>query len=102
MASERLDQVPCDDLGIARLSPRETEILCLLGGGWSNHRIAQKLDISERTVKAHITNVLTKLGLESRLQAGLFALTRGLGQFDPAALHAQRSHGFDSIREPNS
>ena len=56
------------------LSSREREVFTLLGLGYSNRRIAQHLAVTERTVKAHVGRVLAKLGLESRLEAGLAAL----------------------------
>jgi RNA polymerase sigma factor (sigma-70 family) len=58
---------------LERLSGREREILILLGHGLSNRGIARRLDISERTVKFHVSNVLIKLRVESRLQAGSVA-----------------------------
>lgn len=64
------------------LSRREFDILVMLGQGCSNREIAKNLEIAERTVKAHVTSVLAKLGLESRLQAGLFALSIGVSSFD--------------------
>lgn len=60
------------------LTPRETEILRLVGHGLSNKRIAQQLDLSELTVKTHVSNLLSKLGLSSRTQAALFAIREGL------------------------
>ncbi|WP_306321437.1 MULTISPECIES: helix-turn-helix transcriptional regulator [unclassified Streptomyces] len=58
---------------IATLSERELEVFKTLGEGASNRRIARQLAITERTVKAHVAQVLTKLRLESRLQAGIVA-----------------------------
>lgn len=58
---------------VEKLSRREREIFGLLGHGLSNRGIARRLDISERTVKFHVSNVLIKLRLESRLQAGSVA-----------------------------
>lgn len=58
---------------VERLSRREREILGLLGDGMSNRGIARRLGISERTVKFHVSNVLIKLRVESRLQAGSVA-----------------------------
>ena len=58
---------------VERLSLREREILVLLGQGLSNRGIARRLGISERTVKFHVSNVLIKLRVESRLQAGSIA-----------------------------
>lgn len=56
------------------LTPRETATFELLGHGYDNRSIARTLSISERTVKRHVTAILAKLGLESRLQAGLVAM----------------------------
>jgi DNA-binding NarL/FixJ family response regulator len=58
--------VKCDDLSI-----REREVFDLLGVGKSNRQIANGLRISEATVRAHVSSILIKLGVESRLQAGL-------------------------------
>ena len=55
------------------LSQREREVLRLLGRGLENRAIAMTLGIAERTVKQHVTRILTKLGCQSRLQAGLVA-----------------------------
>jgi DNA-binding CsgD family transcriptional regulator len=56
------------------LTPREMTVFELLGLGYDNRSLARLLDVSERTTKRHVTAILTKLGLESRLQAGLVAL----------------------------
>lgn len=56
---------------VASLSRRELAILLQLGTGASNCTIARRLLITERTVKAHIGQILAKLRIESRLQAGL-------------------------------
>jgi DNA-binding NarL/FixJ family response regulator len=60
---------------VALLSVREAETFALLGAGWSNRRISMRLQVTERTVKAHVAQVLAKLQVESRLQAGLVALS---------------------------
>lgn len=57
-----------------RLSARERTVFEFLGAGYDNRSIARELGVSERTVKRHVTVILTKLALESRLQAGLAAL----------------------------
>ncbi|MGM1060534.1 helix-turn-helix domain-containing protein [Saccharothrix sp. Mg75] len=59
---------------VALLSTREREVLLLLGVGASNRTIANRLAVSERTVKAHVAQVMAKLVVESRLQAGLVSL----------------------------
>ncbi|WP_327674154.1 helix-turn-helix domain-containing protein [Kitasatospora sp. NBC_00458] len=56
------------------LTPRERVVLQYLGLGYDNRSIAREMNISERTVKRFVTAILAKLGLRSRLQAGLFAL----------------------------
>lgn len=58
---------------VPTLSQRELAILVQLGTGASNGTISRRLRITERTVKAHIGQILAKLRLESRLQAGLVA-----------------------------
>jgi two-component system, NarL family, response regulator LiaR len=60
------------------LTDRETEVLQLLAQGQSNKEIALGLHIGERTVKTHVSNVLTKLGVQSRTQAALYAVQSGL------------------------
>lgn len=60
------------------LSDRETEVLKLVAVGLSNSEIAEKLQISERTVGAHISRILDKLGLANRTQAALYAMREGL------------------------
>ena len=60
------------------LSPREREILALLGTGASNKEIADRLCLAEGTVKNHVTNVLTKLDVRDRTQAALRARQLGL------------------------
>lgn len=57
---------------IAGLTPREQEVLQLIASGSSNREIAQKLYISEKTVKNHITNLLMGLGLRDRTQAAIY------------------------------
>ena len=60
------------------LTPRETETLRLVAKGLTNKEIADALEVSEVTVKTHVSSVLSKLGLSSRTQAALFALKEGL------------------------
>jgi len=60
------------------LTPRETEILRLLAGGYTNREIAEVLFLAEGTVKNHISTVLTKLGVKDRTRAVLRALHLGL------------------------
>ena len=60
------------------LSRREREILLLIARGDSNKLIARALDIAETTVKIHVQHILRKLGLSSRVQAAVYATSRGL------------------------
>jgi DNA-binding NarL/FixJ family response regulator len=64
------------------LTPRETDTLRLIAKGLANKEIAHELGVSEVTVKTHVSNVLSKLGLQSRTQAALFALKEGLTGLD--------------------
>ena len=59
---------------IATLTERERQVLALLGEGHANKELAQRLYISERTARTHVSNVLRKLGLTSRTQAALVAV----------------------------
>lgn len=59
------------------LTERELEVLKLVAAGSSNKVIAQQLGISEATVKSHVSNLLSKLGLRSRTQAALHAIREG-------------------------
>jgi NarL family two-component system response regulator LiaR len=60
------------------LSDRELEVLKLIAGGLSNAEIADKLTISEKTVKGHVSNILSKLHMMDRTQAAVFAWQQGL------------------------
>jgi two-component system, NarL family, response regulator LiaR len=60
------------------LTEREIEVLRLLAQGQANKEIARTLHIAEKTVKTHVSNILAKLGLQSRTQAALYALRIGI------------------------
>jgi DNA-binding NarL/FixJ family response regulator len=70
-----------DDVSSA-LTPRELEVLALVGTGRANKEIAAELSISERTARTHVSNILRKLGLASRTQAALWAVREGLVEVD--------------------
>jgi len=61
------------------LTEREFEVLRLIATGMSNREIAQALTIAEKTVKTHVSNILSKLHLADRTQAAIYALQNGLG-----------------------
>lgn len=66
-----------DDVSSA-LTPRELEVLALVGTGRANKEIAAELSISERTARTHVSNILRKLGLRDRVQAVVLAYQAGL------------------------
>lgn len=77
---DSVDLAGADDLqersperSISQLTPHQMRVLLLLGEAHSNKVIAQELDVSEATVKAHVTVILRKLGFERRTQAALLA-----------------------------
>ncbi len=67
-----IDAVP-DSAATELLSDRENEVLSLMAHGLGNAVIAEKLSISVRTVKAHVSSILEKLGVENRVQAAVMA-----------------------------
>ena len=64
------------------LTDREAEVLRLLARGKANKQIASSLYVSEKTVKAHVSSILMKLGVQSRTQAALYAVRTGLVSMD--------------------
>jgi NarL family two-component system response regulator LiaR len=67
-----------EETPVERLTPREREVLALIVKGYSNQEIARELGISEKTVKTHISTILSKLHLADRTQAAVYALREGL------------------------
>jgi DNA-binding NarL/FixJ family response regulator len=61
------------------LTSREREVLGLIAEGKSNREIARSLRVSEKTVKAHVSSVLAKLGVQDRTQAAVYAVRHGAG-----------------------
>ncbi|MDE2077790.1 MAG: response regulator [Burkholderiales bacterium] len=70
-------EAQAEDPSLSRLSPRERDILREIARGASNKEIARTLSIAETTVKIHVQHILRKLNLTSRVQAAVFASTRG-------------------------
>ncbi len=64
------------------LTARELEILKCVAQGMTNQAIAEQLVVSERTVRTHVSNILSKLHLANRTQAALYALREGIAQLD--------------------
>jgi DNA-binding NarL/FixJ family response regulator len=71
-------RAPRRDQPLDRLTEREREVLRLVAEGLANKAIADRLAISERTARTHVSNLLAKLGLTSRTQAALLAVREGL------------------------
>jgi DNA-binding NarL/FixJ family response regulator len=71
-------RAPTREKPIEPLTEREREVLGLVAQGKANKEIARQLEISERTVRTHVSSILGKLGLVSRTQAALYALREGL------------------------
>ncbi len=65
------------------MTEREREVLVLVGEGLPNKQIARRVGISDKTVKAHLTNVYRCLGVDDRVQASLWAREHGLTPAPP-------------------
>jgi len=83
VVSEKLRSIPAKELGGmtdagGSLSVRERMIVCLMGDGLSNKRIARQLSIAPETVKSHAKSIFLKLTVQTRAQAVYRALTLGL------------------------
>ena len=70
------------DNPLTTLSDRELEVLRLVADGLTNAKIAEQLVISDKTVKSHVSNILSKLHLADRTQAAVFAWREGVVQRD--------------------
>ncbi len=76
-AARLLREVPAPD-SPEQLTDREIDVLRLVAQGLANKQIAVELNIGEKTVKTHVSNILSKLGVVSRTQAALYAARIGL------------------------
>ncbi len=74
---QTLDAVPDRRAAAAALSSQQRRVLEMISAGKANKIIAYELSISESTVKAHVTAILRKLNLRSRIQAALYATRQG-------------------------
>ncbi len=70
------------DQPVEALTPRELEVLRLMAQGLPNRKIADQLLVNERTIKHHVSEILSKLGVDNRTQAITFAATHGLITFN--------------------
>jgi DNA-binding NarL/FixJ family response regulator len=77
-AAARLMQAVSAPESPEALTERETEVLRLLAQGHSNKQIARQLHNTEQTIKSHVSRILSKLGVQSRTQATLYAIRTGL------------------------
>jgi DNA-binding CsgD family transcriptional regulator len=75
-----LQYTPAHDARPGPLTPRELEVLRLVASGMANRAIAGELYLSEKTVARHVSNILLKLGLQSRVAATKYAYDHGLTQ----------------------
>jgi len=81
---QELSRPPAHPTTADPLTAREVEVLQVVAQGLSNQEIADKLVISEATVRSHISNILSKLHLASRTQVALYALREGYASLDDA------------------
>ena len=77
-AAARLMQAVSTPDSLEALTERETDVLRLLAQGQSNKQIARRLHNTEQTIKSHVSRILSKLGVQSRTQATLYAIRTGL------------------------
>jgi two-component system response regulator DevR len=70
---ERLRNGPAEDERLARLTDQERKILDLIAEGLTNRQIGERMFLAEKTVKNYVSNMLTKLGMDRRTEAAVFA-----------------------------
>ena len=80
---ERLRSGSEEDELLARLSPQERNILRLIADGLTNRQIAEQVHLAEKTVKNYVSNLLSKLGMERRTQAAVYAARLGAQEGRP-------------------
>lgn len=84
VASKLIDHMRRPAADPISLTPREQEVLALLAQGWQNKEISAELHIAERTVKFHVSSLLSKLDAGNRTEAVAIAVQRGLISLDDA------------------
>jgi DNA-binding NarL/FixJ family response regulator len=83
LAAYRATAPPADPARLADLTPRELDVLRLIGRGATNEEIGERLAIGEATVKTHVGRIFDKLGLRDRAAAIVFAFDHGLVRPEP-------------------
>jgi len=81
-----MSEVSGSKRSLAALTPRELEVLRLIARGLDNRSIATALTVSEKTVKTHVSNILSKLNVTDRTQAAIYALREKLVPLDDTDL----------------
>jgi DNA-binding NarL/FixJ family response regulator len=79
LAEAQVEKADPEAARIARLTPREKEIVSLVSEGMNGEKIAAHLKISEATVRNHLTSILSKLGLANKFELAVYAHRHGLG-----------------------
>lgn len=79
---KEIAKILAENFGADELTPAETNVLRSIVGGMSNKEIAFALDVSENTVKSHIQNIFSKIGVSDRTSAATAAIKRGLVRVD--------------------
>jgi two-component system, NarL family, response regulator LiaR len=88
VSAHLMREVQCPETSISKsLTERESDVLRLLAQGHSNKDIARHLHVVEDTVKSHVRHILSKLGVQSRTQAALYATRLGWATPDPGGQH---------------
>ncbi|HID51149.1 MAG TPA: response regulator transcription factor [Anaerolineae bacterium] len=82
IAKRLMDEVAGTSRSLTALTTRELEVLKLIARGYDNRTIAAQLTLSEKTVKTHVSNILSKLGLTDRTQAAIYALRQKIVPLD--------------------
>jgi DNA-binding NarL/FixJ family response regulator len=89
LARARLQSGPAEDPRIAQLNTRERQVLELIADGLTNRQIGARLGVTEKTIKNYVSNLLAKLGLQSRTQAAVFRLGTRSAEHEP--VHRQEA-----------